>query len=82
MVHCQRLHQVDSTEVSLGLTLFIANELDDRRDCGVIKSYIGHYLERFHISLRKAPVYQKRKKKMQVKQGDCYIILYYTVTEQ
>jgi len=31
MVHCQRLHQEDSTEVSLGLILFIASELDDRR---------------------------------------------------
>lgn len=58
MVHCQRLHQVDSTEVSLGLIPLIANELDDRRDCDAIKSHIACYWERLHISSKKGLVFQ------------------------
>lgn len=58
MVHCQRLHQVDSTEASLGLVLFIANQLDDRRRCGAIKSHIARYWERFDICCKKGAVTQ------------------------
>lgn len=74
MVHCQRLYQVDSTEVSLGLILFIANELDDRRDCGAIKSHTACHGERFHVCCRKRLVFQNSKTKMQIKQSNCYII--------
>lgn len=66
MIQCQRLHQVGSTEDSLGLIPFIENELDDRRDCGAIKLHI--------VCSRKGLMFQNRKNRMQIKQSNCYII--------
>lgn len=63
MVRCQRLHQVGSTEVSLGLVLFIASEPEG---IVVIKLHV--------VCSRKGLVFQSWKNGMQIKQSNHYII--------
>lgn len=63
MVHCQRLHQVGSTEVSLGLVPFIASEPEG---VVVIKLHI--------VCSRKGLVFQNWKNWIQIKQSNHYII--------
>lgn len=78
MVHSQRLHQVDSAEVSLGLILLVANELSNRRGC---RAHCPLLEEVPHLLQEKTSVQGHcdhfeiiSKNKMQVKQSEYYII--------